>query len=257
MKRTELWAAALAALLALGLLIGGSRGAVETGSWGLSFSGEGAAPRAPESTAILTPLDAVYLDGSGEKTVYLTFDAGYENGYTESILDTLKEKQVPAAFFLVGHYLDTQPDLVRRMADEGHTVGNHTLTHPDMSAVTDSAAFARELSGLEEKYRQITGAELPKYYRPPQGLYSLENLEMAKEFGYTTVFWSLAYADWDNQNQPEPAAAVEKLTARLHPGAIVLLHSTSETNAKILGKLIDDWRALGYEFRSLEDLTGG
>ena len=258
MKRLELWAAAGALVLAAALLVLGEAGkAVETGSWGLGFGDSGSVPQAPESAENLAQMDAVYLDTSGEKVVYLTFDAGYENGCTAQILDTLKERNVSAAFFLVGHYLESNPDLVRRMAEEGHTVANHTLNHPDMSAVTDPEVFAKELTGMEELYRQVTGQELAKYYRPPQGLYSAENLKMAQDLGYKTVFWSLAYADWDNNNQPQPEAAIEKLTSRLHPGAVVLLHSTSKTNAEILGELIDRWQEMGYRFGTLDELCEG
>lgn len=255
MRRLEVWTALWAGALGLVLLLCMGFGqAVQTGSWGLSFPDGGSVPDAPESADKLAQLDAVYLDTSGEKVVYLTFDAGYENGHTEAILDTLKDHGVSAAFFLVGDYLERSPDLVRRMAAEGHTVANHTLSHPDMSAVTDPDAFARELTGMEELYKEITGQVLAKYYRPPQGLYSRENLEMAQQLGYKTVFWSLAYADWDNDNQPDPQAAVEKLTSRLHPGAIALLHSTSKTNAQILGDLITRWQDMGYRFESLDAL---
>jgi peptidoglycan-N-acetylmuramic acid deacetylase len=190
----------------------------------------------------------------GEKVLYLTFDAGYENGHTGQILDVLKKHQVPAAFFLVGDYLERNPDLVRRMAQEGHMVGNHTMTHPDMRKMADPAAFAAELAGVEELYRQITGLELPKYYRPPQGLYSKENLEAAKTLGYRTVFWSLAYVDWNNDSQPTAEYAFSKLLPRTHNGAVVLLHSTSATNAKILDELLTRWKDAGYRFGTLEEL---
>ena len=255
MRRVELWTAVIAGALGLVLLVCMGFGqAVQTGSWGLSFPDGGSIPGAPESADALAELDAVYLDTSGEKVVYLTFDAGYENGHTAAILDTLKEHGVSAAFFLVGDYLERNPDLVRRMAAEGHIVANHTMNHPDMAAVTDQSAFARELTEMEELYKEITGQELPKYYRPPQGLYSRENLLWAQEMGYRTVFWSLAYADWNNDAQPDPDAAMEKLTSRLHPGAIVLLHATSKTNAEILGQLITRWQGLGYRFATLDEL---
>ena len=189
-----------------------------------------------------------------EKVLYLTFDAGYENGCTEKILDVLKKHQVPAAFFLVGNYLEKNADLVRRMVDEGHIVGNHTMHHPDMRKLTDKESFAKELTGLEDLFREVTGKELPKFYRPPQGLYSEENLEMAKEMGYKTVFWSLAYADWNNDSQPTKAYAFEKLLPRTHNGAVVLLHSTSRTNAEILDALLQQWKDMGYTFKSIDTL---
>ena len=188
-----------------------------------------------------------------EKTLYLTFDAGYENGCTARILDTLAKHEVKAAFFLVGHYMKSNADLVRRMAAEGHTVANHSMNHPDMTKLS-AAAFAAELTGLEEVYRDITGAELAKFYRPPQGLYSEENLKAAQNLGYKTVFWSLAYVDWNNDAQPTAQQAFDKLLPRTHDGAIVLLHSTSQTNAMILDELLTRWKEMGYRFGTLEEL---
>ena len=227
--------------------------AVPTAGWGLAFPVPGDAPSAPESPDRLRELDAAYLDPDGGKVLYLTFDAGYENGYTEGILDVLKKQEVPAAFFLVGDYLERSPDLVRRMTAEGHIVGNHTLSHPDMTGL-DEAAFEAELRGMEQLYEEVTGQTLPKFYRPPQGLYSEKNLRQAKELGYKTVFWSLAYADWDNANQPNPDEAVEKLTSRLHDGAVILLHATSKTNAEILDRLLTQWQSMGYRFAPLTEL---
>ena len=227
---------------------------METGSWGLSFRTEGAPPVGNAGRDQLKAYDAVYLGDPSEKVLYLTFDAGYENGSTEKILDILKQQQVPAAFFLVGNYLEKNADLVRRMVEEGHIVGNHTMHHYDMSRLTDKAAFARELQDLEILYKDITGQELPKFYRPPQGIYSEENLQMAKELGYKTVFWSLAYVDWNNDDQPSREEAFSKLLPRTHPGAVVLLHSTSKTNAEILEELIGKWKEEGYTFGTVEAL---
>ena len=246
-------------VLALGLALGGVvlffRGqALETGSWGLSFRQEGAAPIGNADAAHLSRYDAAYLGNTAEKVLYLTFDAGYENGATAKILDTLKAHQVPAAFFLVGNYIEKNGDLVRRMAQEGHIVANHTMHHPDMSKLSDKAAFAKELTDLENLYRETTGQEMPKYYRPPQGLYSEENLAMAKELGYKTVFWSLAYVDWNNDAQPTAQQAFGKLLPRTHDGAVVLLHSTSKTNAEILDELLTRWKDMGYRFGTVEEL---
>ena len=221
--------------------------------WGLSFQTEGLPPAAPMTAEKLRELGGAYWDADGGKVLYLTFDAGYENGFTEEILDILKELEVPAAFFLTGDYLSREPDLVRRMTAEGHIVGNHTMTHPDMTAV-DGEAFRAELQGLEEKYFDITGQTLPKYYRPPQGVYDENTLKKARELGYQTVFWSLAYADWDNDHQPDPAEAVEKLNRRIHDGAVVLLHATSKTNAAILKRLLMGWMEMGYRFAPLTEL---
>jgi len=255
MKRMNLGVLCGAAILSAVLLIASFfTDAVPTGSWGLSFQNQGMAPAGPVSPEKLRELDGAYLDADGGKVLYLTFDAGYENGYTADILDVLKKQEVPAAFFLVGDYLERNADLVRRMTQEGHIVGNHTMNHPDMSAVPSRAAFEKELRGVEDRYTDITGQTLPKFYRPPQGLYSEENLKMAKDMGYKTVFWSLAYADWNNDAQPDPDAAVEKLNSRVHDGAVVLLHATSKTNAEILDRLISGWKDMGYRFAPLTEL---
>ena len=227
---------------------------IATGAWGLSFSGEGLTPSGPASAAQLKALDSAYVGDSDQKVLYLTFDAGYENGFTADILDVLKKHQVPGAFFLVGDYLERNADLVRRMVDEGHIVGNHTATHPNMSKITDQAAFTKELEEVEDLFRDITGRELPKYYRPPQGIYSEENLKLAKQLGYKTVFWSLAYADWDNNKQPTREYALDKLLPRTHNGAVILLHATSKTNAEILDELLTTWKQQGYTFASLDKL---
>ncbi len=227
---------------------------VETGSWGLSFRQEGAAPAGNASAAALARYDGVYLGNTQEKTIYLTFDAGYENGFTAKILDVLKKHQVPAAFFLVGSYIDRNPELVRRMAEEGHTVGNHTAHHYDMSKISDEAAFRKELELVEASYREATGQELPRYYRPPQGIYSEDNLRLAQKLGYKTVFWSLAYVDWNNDSQPTHEQAFSKLLGRMHNGAVLLLHSTSQTNAEILDELLTRLKDQGYTFSDLDNL---
>ena len=252
-RNGKLAIAALGVAMLLGLAIF-SPGAIPTGSWGLSFQQEGAAPIGNATPAQLARYDAAYLGDTGKQVLYLTFDAGYENGCTEKILDTLQKHNVKAAFFLVGNYLEQNPALVRRMAAEGHTVGNHTYHHRDMSAIADEAVFREELTAVEDLYRQITGQELAKYYRPPQGVYSEENLRMAQSLGYRTLFWSLAYVDWNNDAQPTREEAFAKLLPRIHNGAIVLLHSTSETNAEILDELLTKWEEAGYRFITPDEL---
>lgn len=227
----------------------------DSGNWGLGYGVSGEKPTGNATADELLENKAYYVDDGDEKVIYLTFDAGYENGYTEEILNVLKEEDVPAAFFLVGTYIRDNPDIVRRMVNEGHIVGNHTMNHPDMSAISDKDSFNKELSETAEQYLAVTGDEMPRYYRPPQGKYSEANLKMAAELGYATVFWSLAYVDWNVDDQPTKDQAFEKLLPRIHPGAVILLHSTSETNAKILKELITEYKALGYEFKSLEVLT--
>ena len=226
------------------------------GNWGLSFQQEGKPPVANATADELKQYNAWYADLSGEKVIYLTFDAGYENGCTAAILDALKKHSAPACFFVVGNYIDTAPELVLRMVQEGHIVGNHTLHHPDMSAIQDEASFSAELDGLADKYRELTGEEMKKFYRPPQGKFSESNLAMAQKLGYRTIFWSLAYVDWYTDDQPTDEQAFSKLVPRIHPGAVVLLHSTSATNARILDELLAKWEALGYRFASLEELAG-
>ena len=255
MRKKDLWILALALCAAAVLVVSQfALPAVTAGAWGLSFPREGAPPVGPAGIQQLKQYDAAYLGNTEEKVLYLTFDAGYENGHTEKILDTLKKHDAPACFFLVGNYLQKNADLVRRMVDEGHTVGNHTMHHKDMSALSDPESFRQELSGVEELFKSVTGRELPKFYRPPQGIYSEENLKMAKEQGYQTVFWSLAYVDWNNDDQPTKEQAFSKLLPRTHPGAVVLLHSTSATNAQILDELLTKWEEMGYRFASVEEL---
>lgn len=229
--------------------------ALSTASWGLSFPQPGQQPQGTAQQELLSHYDGAYVGNREEKVIYLTFDAGYENGCTAQILDVLQKHNAPAAFFLVGHYIQTNADLVRRMVAEGHIVGNHTMHHEDMSRC-DPETFARELQQLEEVFTQVTGKQLPKYYRPPQGIYSKENLIQAQKLGYRTVFWSLAYADWNNNSQPTDQQAFDKLLPRIHNGAVVLLHSTSHTNARILDELLTRWEQMGYRFASLEELFG-
>ena len=234
--------------------------AAADGNWGLSFQQEGKSPIGNATREYLKKYNAYYIgdERSGaqgsEKAIYLTFDAGYENGYTATLLDILKEEKVPAAFFVVGNFVEENPELVKRMTDEGHIVGNHTMHHPDMSAISDEAGFRKEMSELEAAYKEAVGRDMLKFYRPPQGKYSERNLEMANRMGYTTVFWSLAYVDWLQDSQPSREEALNILNKRIHPGAIVLLHSTSKTNAEILQELLQGWKAQGYVFKSISEL---
>ena len=220
----------------------------------LSFRAEGKAPVGNASKQALQGYDAVYVGDGTEKVIYLTFDAGYENGCTAPILDALAKHNVRAAFFVVGNYLEQNPELVRRMVREGHIVGNHTYHHYDMSKLSDETSFNEELTSLEALYREVTGLDMEKYYRPPQGIYSEKNLEMAQKLGYRTVFWSLAYVDWYQNDQPTDEQAYDKLLPRIHPGAVVLLHSTSQTNARILDDLLTKWEDMGYSFGTLDEL---
>lgn len=232
--------------------LGAAEAAAGITDWGLSFQSEGAPPVANASQEYLRNFDALYVGDTNKKEIYITFDAGFENGNTEEILDALKKHGVKATFFLVGNYFETQPELVKRMAEEGHTIGNHTYSHPDMSKIDDIQSFQTELQKNEALYRDILGSEMPKLYRPPQGKFCEENLKMAQQLGYSTVFWSLAYVDWYTDDQPTPEQAFSKLLPRIHPGAVVLLHSTSSTNAEILDELLTKWEETGYSFGDLE-----
>lgn len=227
----------------------------EADNWGLGFGTEGTQPTGNVSADELKKYDAYYVGDAGEKVLYLTFDCGYENGNTEAILDALKKHEATGTFFVVGHFLETAPEIVKRMVEEGHIVGNHTYHHPDMSAISDMASFQKEMEDVETLYQEITGKEMTPFYRPPQGKYSIQNLEMAKELGYHTFFWSLAYVDWNVDAQPTKEEAFSKLLTRVHPGAIVLLHSTSSTNAQILDELLTKWEEMGYTFAPLSDLV--
>lgn len=229
--------------------------AAEITNWGLSFQKEGEAPVGNASAEYLKQFDSYYVGDANQKTIYLTFDCGFENGNTAAILDALKKHDAKACFFVVGNYLETAPDLVQRMVEEGHLVGNHTYHHPDMSKIGDMASFQQEIGAVEEKFRQITGQDMPKYYRPPQGKFNESNLKMAQELGYQTIFWSLAYVDWYTDKQPTQEEAYQKLLPRIHPGAIVLLHVTSQTNGEIMDELLTKWEEQGYTFGTLDQLT--
>lgn len=224
-------------------------------NWGLGFQDEGTRPTGNASIEELKQYNAWYAQDTDKKIIYLTFDAGYDNGNMPAILDALHNHQVHATFFVVGTLIREKPELIREIADAGHTVGNHTMTHPDMSGISTREAFQKQLEDVEVLYKEATGDEMTKFYRPPQGIYNTDNLQMAKDLGYSTFFWSLAYVDWYQDKQPSKEEAFQKLLGRIHPGAIVLLHSTSSTNADILDELLTKWEEMGYTFGTLEDLV--
>lgn len=219
-------------------------------------------PVAGKELAFVEELDGFYIDHrhrdweDGEKLVYLTFDAGYENGNVERILDVLKEEEVHAAFFILGNLITRNTDLVKRMAEEGHTVCNHTVRHKDLSGKSDEE-FLAELHDLEAMYQEHTGYQMAPYYRPPEGTFSRQNLLCAKENGYKTIFWSFAYPDWDNQKQMSCEKAKKIILENLHNGEVMLLHPTSQTNALILGDVIRELKAQGYRFGVLDELVYG
>lgn len=224
--------------------------------WGLSFGEPGTQPVGNATAEDLAWYDGYFIGDGSEKVLYLTFDCGYENGNTEPILDALKKHDAKGTFFVVGHFLETAPEMVKRMVEEGHAVGNHTYHHLDMPTISDMDKFREEMEGVSDLFQEITGTELSPYYRPPQGKCNVENLKMAQELGYATIFWSLAHVDWDQNNQPGREESIKKLTDRVHPGAVVLLHNTSRTNGEIMDELLTRWEEMGYSFRPLSDLTG-
>ncbi|WP_179946292.1 delta-lactam-biosynthetic de-N-acetylase [Anoxybacteroides amylolyticum] len=222
--------------------------------WGFSKSKNHEPPSAgKERDALLAKYDAFYLGNSREKAIYLTFDNGYENGYTEQILNVLKEKHVPATFFVTGHYLETAPELVKRMANEGHIIGNHSWYHPDLTTVSDERLHA-ELEAVRKKTEELTGQKGMMYLRPPRGIFSERTLAIARELGYYHVFWSLAFVDWHVHDQKGWSYAYNNVMKQIHPGAIILLHTVSKDNADALAKVIDDLRKQGYTFKRLDDV---
>ena len=235
-------------------------GSADAQSWYCVRNKDHRQPVLGEDLSYVEGMGGYYIDhGHGdentEKVVYLTFDAGYENGNVEKILDILKEKQVTAAFFVLENLVTKNTALVKRMADEGNLVCNHTAAHPDMTTKKTLAEFKTELEKLENIYREYTGRELSKYFRPPEGRFNNMTLEYAQSLGYKTIFWSFAYEDWDNAKQMPYSAAKQKILENIHNGAVILLHPTSATNAAILGDVIDELKSMGYSFGTLDDLT--
>lgn len=231
----------------------------EACSWYCRRQKDNLQPPLPVEFNFINEYDCLWLnqrrrDPEEKKVAYLTFDAGYENGNIEKVLDVLRDKNVPGAFFILDNLINTNPDLVIRMGNEGHTVCNHTAHHKDMTKVTSLEDFNKELDALAKSYNDLTGKEMSKFYRPPEGKFTRQNLEFARELGYTTVFWSFAYADWDNDKQPTAEYAKKKILDNIHNGVVILLHPTSSTNAAVLGEIIDEMRNEGYEFSTLEEL---
>lgn len=215
----------------------------------------GKTPEPPkESASFFSDYNAYYVGDTNSKVLYLTFDEGYENGNTPKILDTLKEENVPAAFFVVKPYIKQEPDIIKRMVEEGHLVCNHSSHHPSMASIKDDEKFKLEFSEVEDEFKALTGEDIPKFFRPPMGKYSKNSLKKTQDLGYKTIFWSFAYRDWLTDNQPEEKAAIKKIVDGAHPGSIMLLHAVSDTNAKILKDVIQELKSQGYEFKSLNEL---
>jgi len=250
----------LAPVLALGLIFSLSLSVFAENasvSWYVKKNGS-KRPNAPEEQKIIEKYNGYYIDNkltddSSERKIYLTFDAGYENGNVAKVLDVLKEKEVPGAFFILDRIVIKDTDLVKRMTDEGHTVCNHTKNHKDISGMSKEE-IERNLKALETIYTEKTGKIMSPYFRFPEGKYSEASLRSVCELGYKTVFWSFAYADWDNEKQPDPERSFNKIIENTHNGEVILLHPTSATNAEILPRLIDKWKEMGYTFGKLDEL---
>ena len=224
-------------------------------NWGLGFQEKGTRPTGNASIEELKKYNAWYADDTDEKKyISLSTQAMIMETHLPFWMPYINITYMPH-FFVVGTLIREKPELIREIVDAGHTVGNHTMTHPDMSGISTKEAFQKQLEDVEALYKEATGKEMTKFYRPPQGIYSTENLQMAKDLGYHTFFWSLAYVDWYQDKQPSKEEAFEKLLGRIHPGAIVLLHSTSSTNASILDELLTKWEEMGYTFGTLEELV--
>ncbi|MFT8872220.1 MAG: delta-lactam-biosynthetic de-N-acetylase [Sporolactobacillus sp.] len=208
----------------------------------------------PQYLRLLNRYNGIFIGNTHRKEIFLTFDNGYEAGHTAAILDTLKREHVPAIFFITGHYIDSQPALVRRMVREGHLVGNHSWSHPDLSAI-DDARYQSELDRLKAAYTKLTGKKEMHYLRPPRGTFSERSLRLADKAGYISVFWSAAYKDWVRGSERGADYAYDQIMRRMHPGAIVLLHTVLKDNADALPRVIQELKREGYQFRSLDDLT--
>ena len=247
-----------ALFLVLGVLFASAESLAGATAWYFKKTSDHTQPKLDARLSFIEKYNAAYVDkthdSDEDKVIYLTFDAGYENGNIEKILDSMKAEDVRGSFFVLENLIVRNTDLVKRMADEGHIICNHTMKHKDMSRVTEKSTLERELSALEKLYTDKTGYTMAKIYRPPEGRFSELNLIHATELGYKTVFWSFAYDDWDNNRQMSPEKAKEKILSGIHNGAIVLLHPTSATNAQILGDVIRELKGQGYRFETLDKL---
>ena len=246
----------LNAMLITGLLINPTNVANATDiGWGIPKKSHGETQPYPgaEYDEIIRNNDAFYIGNAADMNVYLTFDCGYENGNLPLILDMLKKYHHHALFFLTGHFMESEPELVLRMVAEGHLVGNHTYDHPDLTTVTKEQ-FHDELTRAEAKFYEITGQQMAKYLRPPEGRFNQRMLDWASEAGYYTILWSLAYVDWHVDDQKGASYAYNQIMSRIHPGAIILLHSTSSDNAEVMDVLLPAIRDVGYEIATIDDL---
>lgn len=220
--------------------------------WGIKRNDNNKQPDlGSENKKLIDTYDGIAMGNNADKVVYLTFDEGYEAGYTEKILDILKQNEIKAAFFITGHYLNSKPELVKRMIDDGHIVGNHTVNHYSMPKLTDEKVET-EVMNLHKSVYEKFGYEM-KYLRPPMGEFSQKSLAKIKNLGYTTVMWSFAYDDWDEKKQGKEEYAKEKILSNIHNGAVILLHANSVDNSNILDYCIKEIKNKGYEFKTLDE----
>lgn len=225
----------------------------KTLSWYLTRNKEHAVPVIPSDVAqMLTDNQGIYALPNVNRKIYLTFDCGYELGYTPTILDTLQRSQVKAAFFITGQYIESQPELVKRMQTEGHLVCNHTWNHPDLSTVSKDK-LTQEINSLEQRYGELTGVPMDKFIRPPMGNYSASSLQWTRELGYTSVFWSMAWVDWDPKKQPGADFVYNHVLDNIHPGAIILMHAVSQSDTEALERIITELKAQGYVFSTFNN----
>jgi peptidoglycan-N-acetylmuramic acid deacetylase len=256
MKNMHLRGVILASLIVLaGLLFNPFSADAEEFPWGLKKATGGVPPDAgPTLNVLLEKHGALYKGKPDEKVVYLTFDNGYENGYTHSILDTLKKEKVPATFFLTGHYVKSATDLVKRMIQEGHGIGNHSYGHPNMTTLSPKG-MADEWKKFDDILRESTGMERTIYTRPPRGIFNEKLLDVGNEHGYRHIFWSVAFVDWYADKPRGRDFAYNELMKQLHPGALILMHTVSSDNEQALPSFIQDAKKLGYTFKTLDDLV--
>ncbi len=224
-------------------------------NWYFKSAGDGSQPTVMDGNTMPDKYGAIYLGDKDDKVIYLTFDAGYGCESLDSILATLKEEEVKATFFILPALIKYARPTVMQMIEDGHLVGNHTKSHANMARLGSKEAVEKELTALEDYYREETGAEMSPYYRPPEGAFSEQSLRFAHELGYTAVFWSFAYADWDNAKQPDPNAALERILKHAHNGEVMLLHPNSATNAALMGDMIRELKARGYRFDTVDNIA--
>ncbi|MFD1927834.1 polysaccharide deacetylase family protein [Sporosarcina siberiensis] len=246
----------LASIIVLaGLVLNPFSASAEEYHWGFKKATGGEQPNAGEPfESLIEQYGALYKGKSDKKIVYLTFDNGYENGYTESILDTLKKENTPATFFLTGHYLSSAAPLVKRMISEGHTIGNHSYGHPNMANLTEKG-MEEEWGKFDKALKELTGIERTFYVRPPKGIFNQKLLAKGNDLGYRHIFWSVAFIDWHADKPRGRDYAYGELMKQLHPGALILMHTVSPDNAQALPSFIADAKKEGYSFQTLDDLV--